>query len=241
MLYSTRGIVLHQIKYSENSIIAKIYTEQLGLQSYMIKGARGKKSSIKANMIQPMALLDMIVYKREKNTLQTIKELRNTHPQSSIAFDIHKSSIALFINEILNKCIREEEPNGSLFAFIHNAIHILDLKTGNYANFHLLFLIKLSKYLGFEPQDNYTNENNLFDLREGLFKNCPPAHHHFMPYPLSEHMHYLISLSFDRIHELKINTQERRILLQKLIEYYELHITRLSDIKSHQILESVMS
>lgn len=240
MLYKTRGIVLHQINYSESSIIARIYTEQLGLQSYIIKGARSRKSAVKAKTIQPLALLEMIVYKKEKSALQTIKELRNTYPQSSIAFDVHKSSIALFINEILYKCIREEEPDSSLFEFIHNSIHILDLKTANYANFHLLFLIKLSKYLGFSPRDNYTIQNNYFDLREGSFKNGPPAHNYFISFPLSEYLHRLISLNFDSIDELKISTRERRELLQKLIEYYELHIARLSDIKSHHVLESVI-
>ena len=241
MLYKTKGIVLHQFKYSENSIIVKIYTQELGLQSYIIKGARSKKSPIKANIIQPLALLDLVVYKKEKSTLQNIKELSNSNPQSSIPFDLHKSAIALFIDEILYKCIKEEEPDSSLFEFIYHSINILDLKTENFANFHLFFLVKLTKYLGISPQDNYSEANPYFDLREGCFKNSQPIHENFMEKTCSRHMHSLIFLHFDKMEELKINSLERRILLQKLIEYYELHITRLSDIKSHQVLESVMS
>jgi len=240
MLHKTRGIVLHQLKYSENSIIAKIYTEQFGLQSYLIKNAHSKKSSVKANVLQPLSLLDLVVYKKAKSTLQHIKEIKNILPQSSIPFDIYKSSIALFINEILYKCIREEEANKSLFEFIFNAILMLDLKENNFQNFHLLFMIKLSKNLGFSPLGGYSEHTPFFDFQEGLFKQNKSEHFYFISPPLSKIFHQLIILNLEQMEELKINNRERKELLNKLIQYYELHITRFAEIKSHQVLEAIM-
>ena len=109
MLQKTRGIVLHSVTYSETSLVVKIYTEAFGLQSYLLKGAKGKRSSFRPVFFQPLNLLDAVVYKNEKTALQSMKEVQLAHPFRSIPFDIRKSSIALFLNEILYKSIREEE------------------------------------------------------------------------------------------------------------------------------------
>src|SRR3990172_7140574 len=122
MIYKTRGIVLHHIKYSETSVIAKIYTELFGLQSYLINGVRSQKAKVKANLLQPLSLVDMIVYHKEKKGLQRIRDVSGNPPLSSIPYDFPKSSVALFIAEILYKSIREEEANTNMFEFIFHSI-----------------------------------------------------------------------------------------------------------------------
>src|ERR1035437_8438600 len=169
MIYKTRGIVLRTADYSDTSLIAKIYTEQFGIQSYLIKGAKRKKASIKANLFQPLALLDLQVYKKEKKQLQTLKEVGAEIHFASIHNDPAKTSILFFLNEILLKCLQEEEENSELFSFLHETIQTLDSAEKNFSNLHLIFLIRFSRFLGFYPQGNYSDTNSFFDLREGKF------------------------------------------------------------------------
>src|SRR5580658_7988678 len=119
MFHKTKGIVLHTIKYSETSIIAKIYTEKLGLVSYMIKGVRSSKKTSKASLLQPLTLLDMEVSHRENKQLQYIKEFRRDYVYRSIPFDTIKSTVAIFLLELISKSIREQEQNAEMFEFIY--------------------------------------------------------------------------------------------------------------------------
>lgn len=241
MIYNTRGIVLRHLKYSETSVIAKIYTELFGLQSYLINGVRSKKAKVKANILQPLSLVDMIVYHKEKSGLQRIKEVSCNPPFSSIPYDISKSSIALFIAEILYKSIREEEANANLFEFLFNSIQILDLTTGNCANFHLLFMLQLTKHLGFYPNGKYSGKFNFFDLREGVFLKEQPVHPHFIPPPIGVYLNLLSETSFEKLNQINIKPGHRKRLLEHLIEYYELHLSNMNEVKSHRILETVMN
>lgn len=240
MLYKTRGIVLHTINYSETSVIAKVYTELFGLQSYLINGVRNKKAKVKANLLQPLSLLDMVVYHKERHGLQRISEIRPNVAFSSIPYDIVKSSIALFLDEIVYKAIREEEVNSNLFEFIYNSACILDLKTTNFNNFHLFFMLQLSKYLGFYPLGAYSESNSYFNLQEGAFQREQPVHSHYLKYPLSQIAYKLTVGSYETLDTIVLEKTQRRELLQKIIEYFELHLTSFAPIRSHLILEEVM-
>lgn len=240
MLHKTRGIVLHTTKYSESSVIAKIYTELFGLQSYLLNSVRSKKAKIKPSVLQPLSLLDMVVYHKENRGLQRISEIRNNPLFTSIPYHPIKSTIAFFLNEILYKSIREEEPNLHLFEFIFNSLHWLDLKTEHYTNFHLLFLLQLSKYLGFYPHGEYSAETSYFNLPEGKFCEKEPLHVHFLSFPQSEQLDTILKSTYEDITTISISTTERKFLLEKIIDYYELHITGFQTIKSYKILEEVI-
>src|ERR1035437_6833481 len=176
MIHKTRGIVLRTVDYSDTSLIVKIYTEQFGIQSYLIKGARRKNVSIKGNLLQPLALLELVVYKKEKKQLQTLKEVGAEIHFTSIPNDQAKTSILFFLNEILLKCLQEEEENAELFLFLHETIQTLDSVEKNFSNLHLIFLIRFSRFLGFFPQGNFSDTNSIFDLREGRFVKQEPMH-----------------------------------------------------------------
>jgi len=141
MIYKTRGIVLHHIKYAETSVIATIYTEQFGRQSYMINGVRGKKSRIKANVLQPLYLLNMEVYHKTTRDLQRVKELQHAYIFNSLPYDLKKSTLALFIAEILYQTLREQEPNPELFNYLYHSIQMLDIKNEGLTTFHIYFLL----------------------------------------------------------------------------------------------------
>jgi DNA repair protein RecO (recombination protein O) len=240
MLHKTRGIVLQTISYSETSLIARIYTERFGLQSYMVNGARGKKAKVKANMLQPLLLVDLVVYHKEKNTLQRISEIRNNQPFTSIPYSIVKTTIAIFLNELLCKAIKEEEPNERLFGFLHSSVQILDLEPENCSNFHLVFMVQLGKYLGFYPQGKACAATPYFDLQEGTFIPKEPAHPYFL-YPVHAQLLWqLMLVDYSSSMTVPVQKSQRKELLSKLILYYELHLPSLHEINSHKVLEEVM-
>lgn len=240
-IHKTRGIVLKQIKYSDTSIIAKIYTESFGIQSYIVKGARKKSSRIKTGLFQSLSLIDMVVYHKEKSNIQSLKEIKSAFPFTSIPFDIKKSTIAIFITEILYKSLKEEETNPALFNFIYDAIVFLDKKKEKFADFHLLFMIKLSRYLGFAPKRNYSKQNDIFDLIEGSFVNRIPVHFHFIEEPLSKNFSDYLEIGFEDLEQNKIPSSMRKKLLECLLEYYKLHLEGFGDIKSYPILQTVLN
>lgn len=241
MIHSTRGIVFHHIKYSETSIIAKIYTELFGLQSYLIKGIRSRKSKTKSSLLQHLSLLEMEVYHKEKSKLHHIKEMKSAYQYTTIPFDIRKSSIVLFINEILYKSILEEEPNQNLFDFIYNSIQILDLSESHFSNFHLLFMVQLTKHLGFFPKGNYSHTNNIFNMQDGVFQKNLPLFTNYLAEPFSGYLNTLQTHSFKEVEMIKIAVNHRKELLQKLVDYYRLHLSGFREIKSHEVLYEVLN
>lgn len=239
MLFKTRGIVLHHIKYSETSVIVTIYTELFGRQSYLINGVRSKKAKIKANILQPLFLLDMEVYHKPKRDLQRVKEVQNDFIFNSLPYDIRKSTVALFIAEILYKTIQEQEPNSDLFSYLYNSIQVFDLKEEGATNFHLYFLIHLTKYLGFFPENNYSETYPYFDLKAGRFVQLKPLHLFFLYKDDSAILSGLIVFSENQHDQLKITSSSRINILEKILDYYSLHNEGVSNVKSLSVLKDV--
>lgn len=240
MLERTKGIVLHSLKYSESSIIVKIYTESFGLVSYLVRSSRNKKSGMKAGIFQPLTILDMIVMHKKRQGLQTIKEITQCYQFSQIPYDIKKSSIAVFMSEVLYKAIREEEQNESLFHFLKSRIELLDITDGRTGEFHLSFLIELTLHLGFFPQLNYCN-NNIFNLYDGCFQENIPEHPYYISKELSVYFFNLISTSYADSQVQGIPGAERKELLDKILDYYRIHLNGFQSLKSHIVLEEVFN
>jgi len=240
MLHSTRGIVLHTVKYSETSLIAKIYTELFGLQSYLIRGIRKQKSKIRPVLLQHLTLVDLIVYRKEKTNLQTIKEIQIAYPYKSIPFDIRKSSLALFINELLYKSIREEESNPKLFDFIWGSCVYLDETTHPTNYFHLWFLVHLTAFLGFIPQMNYSEQKKIFNMKEGIFQENPPGHEYFMDELSGSFFYQLFTLPSEKEGLLSFPLNERNNMVEKILLYYQIHLSGFGGLKSHHILHTVL-
>ena len=241
MQHSTRGIVLHQVNYSESSIVTKIYTELFGLQSYIVNGVRSKKSKFKSNIFQPLSLVEMVVYYKENKGLQRLSEIRCQPQLMNISSDIKKSSIAIFLNEVLIKVLKEEDNNSSLFDFLFHAIQLLDLNSNNGNNFHLQFLISLSRFAGFYPLGSYNESCRFFDMMEGKFVPVATGHPHIISDPYCKLFHQLINCSFEKNEDLKINNNERKILLAAILDYYRLHISNFGIIKSQHVLEEILA
>ncbi|OOQ58631.1 DNA repair protein RecO [Mucilaginibacter pedocola] len=240
MLHKTRGIVFKTTDYSESSVVVQIFTEKFGLQSYLINGVKKPKAKISRNMLQPLHLVDMVVYHKPAGNIQRISELKNSPVLLSIPYDIIKSCLVMFLNEVLYKAIKQQTPDEAVFDFLFNSIEFLDNATEGLANFHLVFLIRLTRYLGFYPHSEGANSANYFDMRNGVFSNYRPDSLSYLSPPHTANFQLLLESGFGHIGEIKLSNDERRYLINKLLEYYALHIEGFGYIKSHEVLEEVL-
>jgi len=241
MLITTRGIVLNKINYGESSVITKIYTEKFGLQSYIFKGIKKSSSKNKRSLLEHLTIVEITVYHNEKSNIKIAKEIKLDTRYKTLQIDIIKSSIAVFINEILYNTIKEEVKNSELFDFLINSLLILDLSNSKFHNFHLIFLIKYMKYLGFYPINNFDEMNKYFNLNEGKFQNSIPIEGYYIDEYHSYIFSKLIDVRFDEMENIELTTTERRYILEQIIKYYQLHISNFSKINSLEVLRNVIS
>ena len=248
MIHKTKGIVLRTVKYGETSLVVTIYTELFGVQTYMVNGVRtSKPSGNKAAMFQPASILEMEVYHQEQKTIQRIKEYRWAFLYQQILSDVVKNSIALYMVELLNKTLKQPEPNSNLFYFCEDAFIQLDAAEKNIAaNFALFFSLHLADFFGFRMNSSNIKdiavENLYFDLREGDFLSGQPAHPDFIYGEPASVIAELLKIRLPaELDQLKLNQQTRRALLLKLQDYYNLHMHDFGQMKTLQVLHEVLS
>ncbi|WP_372774832.1 DNA repair protein RecO [Mangrovibacterium sp.] len=241
MLTKTRGIFLHYINYSDSSVIARIYTEEYGQQSYIVSGVHSKKSNTRINVFQPLFLLDLEVYHRDGRAVQRLKSARLAVPFTKLPYDIAKSSQAIFLAELLMKCLKEEERNVELFDFLFHAVCLLDLAEEGDNNFLISFLFRLTRYLGVDPQSPPSIPFRYFDLISASFKQDEPVHSQFMDVETTLKFAELFEIEFSELGKLRFNNRIRRNLLDHLVEYYKVHLDLSGDLKSLAVLKEVLS
>ena len=240
MIEKTRGVFLHAVKYSETSLITSIYTEAYGRQSFIINGVRSKNSTVKAAIFQPLYLLDLEIYYKSNREIHRIKNAQIAFPYTTIPFDIRKSTQVLFLSEVLYKCLREEEPNIELFDFIYHSLTLLDLTEAGISNFHLWFLFKLTRFLGFSPSRENAEISNFFDLQSARFVSHEPLHDQFTDKQLTVLFTRLFNIDSSSIENLDYTQHERRWVLEKLLEFYHIHLGNLGEFKSLEVLKEVL-
>ena len=238
-MYQSKAIVLNQLKYSETSLIIKMFTEKEGLLSFIVKGVRGKKGKLRTAQFQAPNLLEITYSSAKKSNLKYLTELRITEPFTSLLFNPVKRSIAMFITELIQKCIKEEEANKELFRFIYDSIHWLDLCKANSSYFHLYFMMKFTKYLGFFPMLEGFQPKGFFDLEQGIFLSYPPVHKHFISGKQLLAWQELAFASIEEISLIQLPQQIKRSLLGSLITYYQIHMIHFKELNSHHVLQTI--
>jgi DNA repair protein RecO (recombination protein O) len=233
MLIKTRAIVLHHVKYGESSLIVTLYTERHGRMTCMVSGIRSKKTCISPIFFQPLTLLEADIYYKSNREVHRLKELSCPFHFTSIPFSITKSTISLFLAEILWLTLREEEANERLFDFLYHAFQLLDSKDEGVANFHLLFLIQYSRYLGIFPAHLGSSEDitRFADLK--IFRNLPGE----TGLIFTE----MLNTSLAQAEKISLHKISRLILLDALVKYYEQHLDGMGRIKSVAVLKEIFS
>ena len=236
MIVRTRSIVLNYFRYGETDLIVNLYTEELGRQTIFVKGAHNKKSAVRSVLFQPLYLVETEIHHRSNRQMQRISSIQVCQILQGIPFDPVKSSIAFFIAEILGKTLKEEEANPDLFNFLYQAIQTLDLNERGTANFHLLFLIHYTRYLGFYPHSEDSPDNLWIDLRQN----------HMMVFPLlpsymefNQLLSRLYHTGFERLGDIHLDHHQRNELTEFILSYYSKHVDDFGKVKSFPILRNV--
>jgi len=240
MIIHTRALVLNHIKYGETGLIATLYTEHSGRMSVLARGVYGKRNTRSA-LFQPLSLLEVSVGYRPGRDLHHLREASLSVPLSSIPFDPIKNGIALFLSEVLYKTLREETPKPGLFQFLSQSLQILDLCSFGTSNFHLIFLIQLSRHLGFSPQlaGDVSDEPAAPGMH--LFADPSSGGTPGSDKASAEWFSRLRQAGFEQMHLLEMDHRTRNHLVTELVRWYGLHMESCMDVKSLPVLTSVFS
>lgn len=242
MLLKCKAIVIKTIDYSENSVVLKCFTDTHGVVSFMVNGVRSKKGAIRPSHLLPLSLLELEAYHQQQKNLQRIKELKCIPQLHSLHFDMTKSSVGIFMAEVMNKVLREEnQPDPPLFSFLYHAVQLLDLENGKVTNFPLFFLLQLTRYLGFQPKGIYSDQTNGFDVKEGIFESYDARNPYQLAPSLSEKISMLLNSNVLEYKEVSMSYADRAALLEYTIDYYREHIVGFLELKSHKVLAEVLA
>jgi DNA repair protein RecO (recombination protein O) len=240
MLMSTKGVVLHCMDYSETSIIARVYTEQLGLQSYIAKGVRKKGARIKRNLFAPLSIIQLIANHKEGDGLRLLRDASCEYQLNGIATDMAKTAVSIYISELLTRSVPAQMADPNLYDFIEDAILSLDRATGSISGFPLSFTIGMTQFLGFDPHNNFSADSSYFDMVGGNFCQHPPDHPYYFCSPLSNSLSEVLTALSIGVESIKTDYTTRTELLSKMLEYFRIHIPTFGEIKSVQVLSDVL-
>lgn len=236
----TQGIVLQSLRYGDTSLIVKVFTRESGLKSYMVKGALNHNAKNRVALFQNLHLINYIeVGNPKKSTLGYLKDVQLKYVYHSLPFVMYKSSIVMYISELLSKTLTEQEKNEPLYDFIEQSLLWLDLVETNYANFPLYFTLELTRHLGFYPKLNY-EQGFCFDMMEGLFVHDYPLHPYYLDNASATILSHFLDAGIDEACQLPLNVSQRREILDGIITFMRLHAPVIKGFKSHEVLKTVL-
>lgn len=239
MLVKTKAIVLHSFKYGESRMIVDMFTEEAGRLSFIISIPKTSKGRIKKQYFQPMTLLEVECDVRQNVQLQKLKDVHLLTAYTSIPFSPEKLALSLFIAEFLYHALRSEQQDKLLFAYVCDSMQWLDTVEVGFANFHLTFLMRMSRFLGFYPNlDDYV-DGCVFDLRTATFSLQVPTHRDFLDSHDSQLIHTLMRMDFPTMHLFQLSHHDRNRITEVLLHYYRLHIPQFPELKSLGVLQEL--
>lgn len=239
MLVKTEAIVLHSLKYGETRLIVDLYTRETGRLSCIVPLPKTPSSRLKKQFFQPMTLLEVEIDLRQRVQLQKLKDARLLVAWTSIPFSPEKLALSLFVAEFLYHALRSEQRDEPLFTYISDAIQWLDTVEIGFANFHLTFLMRMSRFLGFYPNlDDYV-DGCVFDLRAATFSLLTPTHRDFLQPDDARRIHTLMRMDFPTMHLYRLSRMDRNRIVDVLLRYYSLHIPQFPELKSLSVLKEL--
>ena len=239
MLVKTEAIVLHAIKFGESRLIVDMFTREVGRTSFAVPIPKTSKGRLKKQFFQPMTLLEVECDVRQRDQLQKLKDARLLAAYASIPFSPEKLALSLFTAEFLCHALRAEQQNEPLFVYLYDSMQWLDMIETGFANFHLTFLIRMSRFLGFYPNlDDYVR-GCIFDLRTATFSLQVPTHRDFLQPDDAQRIHTLMRMDFPTMHLFRLSRQERNRITEVLLHYYQLHIPQFPELKSLDVLKEL--
>ncbi len=239
MLHKTRGIVLYSLNYSDKYKIIHLYTEEFGRIPYLVTKSRGKKSRVSSSLFHPFAILDLEVEHQPLREIQRIREAATAMVPDSIPYNPVKMPVVMFLAEFMFRVVKDVQPNKALFNFICRSIEIFDLAETGLANFHMVFMIQLSRFLGFYPNAEDYEPGMFFDMQSGVFVRYKPNHPYFLNPDDSRVFRLLLRMNYENMQAFAFSRHDRVNIIQRILEYYRVHFASLTELKSLEVLTEV--
>ena len=237
MYVKTRAVVIHHFKYDDRKTIVELFTEESGMVSCLVALSRSRSTAVPRQLFMPLTVIEADIVGKEGAQLMRIREARQALPLTSIPFDPYKTPVALFLAEFLRYALRREQHDEPLFLYIYNGIAELDACRRGAANFHLVFLWQLARYLGVSP--DMQSRGRLFDLRGGVFTDAVPPHGDYLDGTAAQAMRSLSRMTYANMHLFRMNRQQRNSVLDTIVAYYRLHLPALPELKSLDVLRTL--
>ena len=241
MLVKTKAIVLHSFKYGETKRIVEMVTEEHGRLSCIATVGKSARGKLKRQYFQPLTLVEAVADMHRRTGLYPLKEAKVAAAYASIPFDPLKLPVALFVAEFLSNATRKEQPDRLTFAYIENSLRWLDGSTGGFANFHVVFMMRLTRFLGFYPNTDGYTEGSWFDLRAASFAPDAPLHHDRLAPDEARKVNLLLRMNFATMHLFRMTRAERNRMTEIIIRYYELHLPDFHELKSLDVVKEIFS
>lgn len=240
MIEKTRAIVLHFFKFKETQFIVDFLTETHGRLTFLVKMSSRNSGLVKRQYLQSLMLLNIEFDYRPNLQFQKLKNIEVAHPFVSIPFSPMKVSLSLFLAEVLLYATRCEQKNELLFSFVFDSLVWLDDEKGSVANFHILFLAKLSFYIGIGPNISEASvEKPYFDLVDGTFVSLVPNHAHFLTEQESNVLLQLLRLDYKTMHLYQMSRVQRNYCVEVILSYFRLHVPGFQEVKSLSVLKEL--
>jgi len=237
MLLASQALVLHTFRHGDTSVISRMYTRERGMVSFLIHGTRNKKGGNKTALLQPLSLLEVQMQLKENRGLQHLREMRIDFPYTGIPYSTGKTAQVMFLAEVLLHTIKEEEKNDQLFDFLRDALILLDQTPSELPDFHLKFLLEFSRFLGFYPMENYSDETPYFQFTDGAFHHSATST--CFDLSTSAAINHLMMTGFGNLQTGLFNRPMRRQVSRKLLEFFRWHLPSIAGLQTPEVLEEV--
>lgn len=240
MLVTQRSIVLHTTRYGDDALICEVLAEQAGVVSLMVRVSHARRAAVRHTLFTPLALLDL-TWNTRQTGIARCRAAQLTVPLPSIARDPYKSTIAMFLSEFLHYAVRQEADPAPLFGYVQRSVQWLDTSVRGFANFHLVFLLHVVRFLGFAPNLEGYRPGCWFDMMAGQFVTLRPAHPHVLEPAEAALLPHLRRMDFATMHVFRFTGAERSRLLERINDYYRLHIPAFPQLRSLAVLRQVFA
>lgn len=239
MLHKVKAIVLNTVNYNDKYMLVSVYTDKFGRVTYMVLKSKSKTARVQKSFFFPLALLDMEVEHQGSRDIQRIREVQLQYQQNSIANNMVKTSLVMFLSEFLSRVLKDTDEYDIIFSYLSQSIQVLEESERGLANYHLVFMLKLTRFLGFYPNLEDYHEGDYFDMLNGIFVSKSPLHRHFVNKEESKTLSLLSRISYENMHHFLFSRNDRIGIINRMLEYYRLHLHDFPNLKSLDILHEI--
>lgn len=239
MVLKLQCIVLKTVKYGDSKLIVDVLSLERGRTSVVWRMPKNGRGKVNRNIFQPLTMCELTVEQAKPMVMPMVRDGQISMPYASLTTDPVKTSVAFFVAEFLCQVSRTEQTDEAFFDFIRRILIWYDLAETMTANFHLMFLVRASRFLGFYPNMESYAEGAVFDLRAAEFTMSLPSHPDYVPAAEAAHLQLLMRMTPSNMHLYRFTRDERNQAVEAMLRFYSLHVPGFRPMRSWDVLKAV--